>query len=512
MAKKSTLDKDLKKIAALEMTARDISRRSALGLGGVFLVLLLPFIWLVTGYSPSLLSIMVAGVIGGYMALNIGANDVANNMGPAVGARALTLLGALVIAAICEAAGALLAGADVVGTISKGIVDPAAMGDAATFVRAMMAALLAAALWINLATWFGAPVSTTHAVVGGVVGVGMVAGGFHSVNWPVMGSIVASWVISPILGGAIAAAVLSFIKQVVIAKDDKIAAAQRWVPVLVAIMAAAFSAYLLAKGLKNIVKTGPIVWIVVALLCAVATWAATRIAVRKASGSLENTRKGVASLFTVPLIVSAGLLSFAHGANDVANAVGPLAGIVAAASIQDPTAPLATAVHVPGWVLVVGAVGICVGLVLFGPKLINAVGEKITKLDPVRAFCVALSAAVTVIAASALGLPVSSTHIAVGGIFGVGFLREWYVNNRPPMTSKRAAAQGETAVVAESVGPDGNAKPAAPGKVLKKQEKSRKRRLVRRQYMRTIVAAWVITVPLSAGLSAIIYVVVDSLF
>jgi PiT family inorganic phosphate transporter len=504
VAKKSTLDKDLKKIASLESAARDPSRVRALGLGFLFLLALLPFIWLVVGESPGLFSIMVAGVIGGYMALNIGANDVANNMGPAVGAKALTLIGALVIAAVCEAAGALLAGSDVVGTISKGIIDPSAMADTTMFIRAMMAALLAAALWINLATWLGAPVSTTHAVVGGVVGVGMVAGGVSAVNWPVMGSIAASWVISPALGGIIAALVLALIKKMVLAKEDKITAAKAWVPLLVAVMGAAFTAYLMAKGLKNVYKTGAVSWVIAAAVIGFATWAATRAAVNRAATRLENSRKGVASLFTVPLIVSAALLSFAHGANDVANAVGPLAGIVTAVETQGSGLAMEAAVRVPGWVLIVGAVGISVGLVLFGPKLIHAVGEKITKLDPVRAFCVALSAAVTVIAASALGLPVSSTHIAVGGVFGVGFLREWYVNNQP--------RKGATSSTDEPPAPAPKDTHAKGPVTVKQAEKNRKRRLVRRQYMSTIVAAWVITVPLSAGLAAVLFAGLEALW
>lgn len=496
---KTTLDKDLQKIASLDAAAHDPHRVRTLGLGFLFLLLILPFIWLVVGDSPGLFSVMVAGVIGGYMALNIGANDVANNMGPAVGARALTLVGALIIAAICEAAGALLAGADVVSTISKGIVDPSAMADSTSFIRAMMAALLAAALWTNLATWMGAPVSTTHAVVGGVVGVGVAAAGVQAVNWDVMGGIAASWVISPLLGGGIAAGVLAFIKITILHKDDKITAAKRWVPVLVAIMAAAFTAYLLAKGLKNVWKTGSVTWTVAALGMGALVWEITRRSVNRAALRLENTRKAVASLFTIPLIVSAALLSFAHGANDVANAVGPLAAIVNAASMADVASDMA--VHVPGWVLVVGALGISIGLVLFGPKLIHAVGEKITKLDPVRAYCVALSAAVTVIVASAMGLPVSSTHIAVGGVFGVGFLREWFVNSRGREPKVKPVVLGE----------DGQpvVKTPDPLKLQKKAEKSRKRRLVRRQYMTTIAAAWVITVPLSAGLAALLYVVME---
>jgi PiT family inorganic phosphate transporter len=200
------------------------------------------------------LIVVAAAVFGAYMAINIGANDVANNMGPAVGANALTMGGAILIAAIFESAGALLAGGDVVSTISKGIIDPSGIADAQIFIWAMMAALISSALWVNLATWIGAPVSTTHSVVGGVMGAGIAAAGFAAVNWPTMSKIAASWVISPVLGGVIAAAFLAFIKSRIIYQDDKIAAARRWVPVLVGIMSAAFAAYLALKGLKRIVK------------------------------------------------------------------------------------------------------------------------------------------------------------------------------------------------------------------------------------------------------------------
>lgn len=197
------------------------------------------------------------------MALNIGANDVANNVGPAVGSRALTMVGALIIAAIFEAAGALIAGGDVVATISKGIIDPNLVPDSETFVWAMMAALLAASLWINLATYVGAPVSTTHAVVGGVMGAGIAAVGFELVNWLTMSKIAASWVLSPVLGGVIAAMFLAFIKANIIYRDDKIAAAKRWVPILIALMAAVFSCYLAMKGLKKIWR--PNFWAVAAI-------------------------------------------------------------------------------------------------------------------------------------------------------------------------------------------------------------------------------------------------------
>ncbi len=353
------------------------------------------------------------------MALNIGANDVANSMGPPVGSRAITMFGALVIAAIGNTAGAVIAGGDVVSTIAKGIIDPEPMADIGIFVTAMLAALLAAALWLNLATWIGAPVSTTHAIVGGVMGSGIAATGIAAVNWPTMSAIAASWVISPVLGGAIAAGFLWLIRKTIIFQEDRIAAARRWVPVLIGIMGAAFAMYLMIKGLKKVWKID-IEWVMVGGLAVFfATWQAVRPFIARQSEGLENRKKAVNGLFAIPLVCAAGLLTFAHGANDVANAVGPLAAIVGALSLGEITAK----VVVPIWVLVVGGLGISIGLALFGPRLVRTVGEKITKLNPIRAFCVALSAAITVLIASALGLPVSSTHIAVGGVFGVGFLR-----------------------------------------------------------------------------------------
>src|SRR5690606_28468968 len=191
-----------------------------------------------------------------YMALNIGANDVANNMGPAVGARALTMGGALLIAAICEAAGALLAGGDVVTTISRDIIVPGAHLGTTAYVMVMMAALLSSALWVNLATIIGAPVSTTHAVVGGVVGAGIASAGIGSVAWPVVGTISLSWVVSPVLGGLFAAMLLAFIRATITKRIDKISAARVWVPILVALMTGVFTMYLATKGLKRIWSPG----------------------------------------------------------------------------------------------------------------------------------------------------------------------------------------------------------------------------------------------------------------
>ncbi|MCA1940355.1 MAG: inorganic phosphate transporter, partial [Caenispirillum bisanense] len=276
MAKKTTLDKDLAKLVRIEEATAATGRRTgALGLALLFLAAVFAFTVTITeGQYASF--IIAAGVIGGYMALNIGANDVANNVGPAVGSRALTMVGALIVAAVFEALGALVAGADVVSTISKGIVDPAALADSQVFVRAMMSALLAGALWINLATAIGAPVSTTHSVVGGVLGAGIAAAGLSAVNWGTTGTIVASWVISPLLGGGIAALTLWFVTAMVLEKEDKLTAARRWVPVLVGVMTFAFTLYLIMKGLKQLWVPPPgLAWLMAAVAAA-AAWAVTR--------------------------------------------------------------------------------------------------------------------------------------------------------------------------------------------------------------------------------------------
>jgi PiT family inorganic phosphate transporter len=250
-----TLDRDLARFSNLEIATAYVSRPMiGAGISLVFVLLAGIAAMLFFGQSNNSVIVVIAASLGAYMALNIGANDVANNMGPAVGANALTMGGAIAIAVVFESAGALLAGGDVVSTIAKGIIAPESMGTATVFIWAMMAALLSAALWVNLATWVGAPVSTTHSVVGGVMGAGIAAAGFGAVNWPTMSAIAASWVISPVLGGVIAAAFLWFIKAQIIYRDDKIAAARTWVPVLVGIMAGTFASYLALKGLKKVIK------------------------------------------------------------------------------------------------------------------------------------------------------------------------------------------------------------------------------------------------------------------
>lgn len=482
-----TLDKDLVKISTLDQATSFVGRPLvAPGIALAFIILTALSASIVFGMGSSSYMIIAATAIGAYMAINIGANDVANNVGPAVGSKALTMGGALIIAALCESAGALLAGGDVVGTISKGIIDPKYIGDPQVFMWAMLAALISSALWVNLATVLSAPVSTTHSVVGGVMGAGIAAAGFAAVNWPKMGQIAASWVISPVLGGIIAAAFLWFIKAQIIHQPDKIKAARRWVPVLIALMAGVFATYLAIKGFKKIIKIDLAVALIIGLGFSGLTYVIVAPLIRHQSRNMDNTNKSLRALFTIPLVFSAALLSFAHGANDVANAVGPLAAIVHTVEAGE----VASKVAIPIWVMLVGALGISVGLLLFGPKLIRMVGTQITKLNPMRAYCVALSAAITVIIASWLGLPVSSTHIAVGGVFGVGFFREWHWRRtHKPKVKPMLAEQSELATTT----------------------RRKYRKLVRRSHFSTIVAAWVITVPAAAVLSAGIFLLLRAI-
>lgn len=490
--RKASIDKDLRKIALLEDATRLVfGRYSAIGVAFLFLAIAGALTAAQVGLAPTGILIIVAAIIGGYMALNIGANDVANNVGPAVGAKALTMSGALVIAAIFECAGAMIAGGDVVKTISKGIIDPNLVPSSGTFVWVMMSALLASALWVHLATFVGAPVSTTHSIVGGVLGSGLAAVGVNVVDWFVVSSIFVSWLISPLIGGIIAAAFLAFIKINLIYQEDKIVAARRWVPVLVALMAATFSAYLVIKGLKNVWRPGLPAIATISVLIFALVYLVAKPWVRSQSQGMENRNQDLRKLFHLPLICSAALLSFAHGSNDVANAVGPLAAIFSSVELG----AISGKVDVPLWVMLIGAVGISLGLFLFGPRIVRIVGEQITKLNPMRAFCVALSAAITVLVASQLGLPVSTTHIAVGAVFGVGFFREYYTaysrrrRNYVRLNKMNHARRGLQA----------------------SREELYRRKLVRRSHFIGIIAAWAITVPSAAGLAAVIFFGVELL-
>ena len=484
---KPKLDKDLKKLQNLEGATQERAMRLLpASLALLFLVLAGIAALAVSGLATGWVLIVAAAVIGGYMALNIGANDVANNMAPAVGSRALTIGGAVALAAVFEAAGAIIAGGEVVATVSGGIIQPELLPSTAHFVTGMLAALFAAAVWLNVATAFGAPVSTTHSIVGGVLGGGIAMAGFAVADWSVVARIVASWIISPVLGGVIAAAFLAYIKFTILFVPDKLTQAARRVPLLVSIMAGAFAAYLLIKSLDRVWDVP--IWL--ALLFGLAVGAATRAIVKpliaKRVQNLSVRRESVGELFTIPVIFGACLLSFAHGSNDVANAIGPLAAIYTSVTEGE----MVARAEIPLWIMLVGAVGISGGLLLYGPKLIRTVGSKITKLNRVRAFCVTLSAAITVIIASTLGIPVSSTHIAIGALFGVGFLREYLVNRNLAAVLPLQAPEPSTDPV--------TGEPMATNKYLK----AKRRFLVRRSHVITIVSAWIVTVPATALMAA----------
>lgn len=517
---------ELQHISEIERaTERGRTELFRFGLGLIFIVGVMLYAAM-RGQGEASMILVIAAMIGGYMAMNIGANDVANNVGPAVGSRALTLGGALMIAAIFEAAGALIAGGEVVSTIRSGIIDPTKLSDSAdTFIWVMLSALLAGALWLNIATAVGAPVSTTHSIVGAVLGAGVAAKGFAIVNWSSMSAIASSWVISPILGGLVAAGFLYLIKRSITYQPDMAQAARRMVPVLVGLMAWTFSSYLMLKGLSKIWKVGFVESIVYGLIIAFLVFVLVKRHLGRETHVIANTKSGVNKLFTVPLIFAAALLSFAHGSNDVANAVGPLAAIVDVVSSGG-------AIHdkagIPTWVMMIGALGIALGLALFGPKVIRTVGSEITELDQMRAYCIAMAATLTVIVASQFGLPVSSTHIAVGGVFGVGFLREYLKSNYDRMVAEIKAhhPEGDQAAIDAFLVRFNKASIEVKGEMLsdlklrsKKSEdpanfskverkglrKVYKRELVKRSQLLRIAAAWIITVPASALMAAMIF-------
>jgi PiT family inorganic phosphate transporter len=528
---------------ALKKSGTDFTR---LGFALFFLIAVLTYSFLSNGGIPNHMFLAVATLIGAYMAMNIGANDVANNVGPAVGSKAMTLTTAIIIAAIFEAGGAIIAGGEVVKTIKKGIIDISAFGgNSDPFIWAMMAALLAAALWLNFATMMRAPVSTTHSIVGGVMGAGIAAAGFGIVDWATMGKIAASWVISPVLGGLIAAAFLLAIKKSIVFKEDKISAAKTYVPIFVAIMSWAFVTYLTLKGLKKIwpqivelLNMIPLVSIemtkkptlttalILGFIAAISVYSFVKARLASNTMQLDNTKDSVNTLFTIPLIFSAALLSFAHGANDVANAIGPLAAINDAVV----NGGVSSKASIPLWVMSVGALGIALGLALYGPKLIKTVGSEITELDQIRAFSIAMAASITVIIASQLGLPVSSTHIAIGGVFGVGFLREYlHLNNESSSIEQekiniKDEKQNLTAFTTElkklekldNKSQEQYKRVSELYKLIMKEEKviksakkqikqSKKVEYVKRDAIKKIIAAWIITVPAAATLAGILF-------
>ncbi|MBU0482515.1 MAG: inorganic phosphate transporter [Proteobacteria bacterium] len=384
-----------------------------------------------------LLVISVAALLGLYMAWNIGANDVANSMADAVGSKALSVRNAVILAGICEFAGAVLVGSHVTETVRKGIVDPAAIANlpgllqgeaAALLVIGMTAALLSAAFWLHFSSYVGMPVSTTHSIVGAVAGFGVVAAGIHSVNWGKMTQIVASWFISPIVGGVLAFICFKFITNFILGQERPARAAKVFVPYIVFVVVSVVTLATVYKGLKHV--TGDIKWLTdnvtlliafaLSLICAIASKLVLnkRLAGKNKlpiSAQLEEVEK----VFTPLVIISSCSVAFAHGANDVANAVGPLAAIVHV--IQ--TGSIEMKVGVPFWILALGGGGIVIGLATFGHKVMDTVGTKITEITPSRGVAADVAATVTVLICTRMKLPVSTTHTLVGAIMGIGLAR-----------------------------------------------------------------------------------------
>ncbi|MDO1581140.1 inorganic phosphate transporter [Rhizobium oryzicola] len=493
------------RITSAEEAAKHLGTSlAAPGAAFLFLIAVMMFAAAYVIGKPAAVVAIAAAVLAAYMAMNIGANDVTNHIGAAVGARAFTLAFGLGLSAVCEIAGALIAGSDVADTIANGILHVEHLARPGYFIWAMMAALLGAAVWINVATWLNAPISTTHSIVGGVMGAGLAAAGLQGINWPVIGGITISWLISPIMGAAIAVAILAIIDRYVIYTSDKIAAACRWVPVLIGTMFGAFSTYILLKVAAPYYDISFSMALMAGCFGGIVVWALSVPIIRRQSFGLENRNQSLRKLFQLPLIFSAALLAFAHGANDVANAVGPLAAIVGALD----HGPSIDRVAIPTWELLIGGFGISLGLLLYGPKLVKLVGKDITKLNPVRAYCVALSAAVTVIVASSVGAPVSSTHIAVGSVFGVGLYREWHTRH----SRQRAQYLAMRAEEKENLGRKKRGKKSANQPIEINQDEVRRRYLVRRSHLLTILGAWTITVPISAALAAVLAMIMFRLF
>ena len=360
-----------------------------------------------------------------YMACNIGANDVANAMGTSVGSKSLTFKQAILIAAVAEFAGAFFVGGHVSDTIRKGMLDTSFFADVPyQLVYGMISALLAAAIWLHIASYLGWPVSTTHSIIGGVLGFGVMAGGVDIVNWSKVGNVVLSWVVSPVMGGLFAYLVFQYINKTIFSKRRPLAHAKELLPFIVAIVLFILSIAIFYKGLKNLHLhfTFPDV-LFFALVAGVVGFFISKILVRfipdDDSKDFAHQFNTTENLFKYLQIVTAFYIAFAHGSNDVANAVGPLAAVV---SILQGGA-VEMKVEMPTWILGLGGGFIVLGLMVWGYRVMATVGESITDITPSRGFCATFGAASVVLICSKMGLPISTTHTLVGSVIGVGLAR-----------------------------------------------------------------------------------------
>ncbi|WP_252733347.1 inorganic phosphate transporter [Paracoccus marinaquae] len=460
------LDKDLGRLTYAE-TAQRHALRPLLRMGLAVLSLvagLVVIMWMDVG--PNLYAGLVAGlIVAGWLGLAIGSNDVANSLGPAFGAGAIGLLPGLVLVALAEIAGASLAGGAVTHRLASGIVDAAPLASGISTRLVMLSALVGAAAWITTATGLGLPVSTSHSIVGGIAGAGLTVLGAGAIEWGTLGMIASIWVVAPLAAGALAGLFVIFLRLRVLEAPDRAASARRWLPLMVAAMTGLFVAYLaemLARA--SYISHGGAGAAGVA--AAILGWLVMR---RLLEAELARTdgHPGSKRLLRPPLLLAATMMGFAHGANDVGNIAGPLSVILAG------EVSAASSFAVPVAVLLLAGLAIALGTMLFGGRLVITVGSAITRLNAGRALCVSLATAVTVLTASTFGLPVSTTHVAIGGIFGVGFAREWLDRRNMKLRSPLPA------------------------------EETRRRLLIRRSHVATISAAWVVTVPVAAAIAAL---------
>lgn len=371
--------------------------------------------------------VLIAAVFGFLMAWGIGANDVANAMGTSVGTKSLTIRQAIIIAMIFEFAGAYLAGGEVTATIRNGIIDPNAFIDAPDqLVLGMIASLLSAGVWLIVASYFGWPVSTTHSIVGAIVGFGVVSIGPESVQWDKFGGIVGSWVITPAISGVIAYFMFTSVQKLIFNTDDPLANAKRYVPFYMFLTALVICLVTIKKGLTHVGlhlsdTEGVQLSILISLLVAVAGW----FYIRRQHYNLQSHDSktlyaNVEKVFGILMIITACAMAFAHGSNDVANAIGPLSAV---AAIVGSGGEIGSKAHIAWWILPLGGIGIVIGLATMGEKVMATVGTGITHLTPSRGFAAQLATAATVVIASGTGLPISTTQTLVGAVMGVGLAR-----------------------------------------------------------------------------------------
>ena len=404
-------------------------------------------------------------VFGFFMAWGIGANDVANAMGTSVGARALTLFQAILVACIFEFAGAYLAGGEVTSTIRKGIIDPNILsGSPNLLIYGMLSSLLAAGIWLLIASYYGWPVSTTHSIVGAIVGFAAVGISINAVEWNKVTTIASSWVVSPLLAGTISFLIFKSVQILILDTDDPFAKAKKYVPGYMFLVGFVIAMVTFLKGLKHVgfdlsfqqsIIFSTAFGIVIALLGMAFLRRVENVSKQRGDVVFD----GVERVFAVLMVFTACAMAFAHGSNDVANAVGPLAAV---ASIVQSGGEIAAASVLPWWILLLGGSGIVAGLIMLGYRVIETVGKNITELTPSRGFAAELAAATTVVLASGTGLPISTTHTLVGAVLGVGL------------------ARGISAVNAGVVG--------------------------------RIFLSWIITLPVGAGLSIIIFFIFKGIF